>query len=310
MQALVRVLGPVEVHGSAGPVQLSGPKERCLLAVLAAHLGNVVSEDELVEALWDGTPPRTSSKTLQNYVLRLRRRLGAATILTWAPGYTLTGVRTDADTARALVARGRRDAERRAYAAAVDAFDEALGLWRGRAYAEFAERSFARDAAAGLEELRAAVSEERLAAILAAGDHRDVVAECEKMVAEEPLRERRWSQLMLALYREGRQGEALGAYRRLPGDPGRRAGRRPESRGPRARGSDPRARSAPAAGTSTVGTGRGRGGDLVRRSRARAADAPRVPGGCRGGPWSGGVPDRRTRDREDPAPDRVRGAGR
>ena len=218
MRALVRILGPVGMVGAGGEVELGGSKERCLLTVLTLHAGAVVAEDRLVEALWMGSPPRTAAKTLQNYVLRLRRHLegcGDAAIVTRPPGYVLEGLTTDAAAARALVAKGRRLAERGEHAAAIAIFDEALALWRGPALAEFADRPFARTEAAGLDELRASIAEERMAAILAAGGHRDAVAECEKLVAEEPLRERRWAQLMIALYRDGRQGEALEACRRL-----------------------------------------------------------------------------------------------
>ncbi|NMO94111.1 AfsR/SARP family transcriptional regulator [Actinomycetospora sp. TBRC 11914] len=215
MNTVVRLLGPVDVVGPAGDIALGGPKERCLLAVLATRRDRVVTEDQLVEALWDGDPPRTCTKTLQNYVLRLRRRLGSATILTRPPGYVLALATTDAEAARAAIARARRATERGDHAAAVSAFDEALGLWRGPALAEFADRSFARTEAALLDELRATAAEERMAAVLALGVDPDAVAECEELVAREPLRERRWVQLMLALYRAGRQGEALDAYRRL-----------------------------------------------------------------------------------------------
>jgi NAD+-dependent secondary alcohol dehydrogenase Adh1 len=175
----------------------------------------VVAEDQLVDALWRGAPPRTAAKTLQNYVLRLRRRLGSPVIVTRSPGYLLTGMATDADLARAAIDRGRREAARGEPAAAVTAFDEALALWRGPAFAEFADRPFARTEAALLDELRATATEERMAAVLAVGDHPDAAAQCRELVAEEPLRERRWTHLMLALYRDGRQGEALEAYRRL-----------------------------------------------------------------------------------------------
>ena len=217
MDTMVRLLGPVDVVGPGGEVRLGGPKERCLLSVLATHAGRVVPEDQLVDALWDGDPPRTSTKTLQNYVLRLRRRLGSATIVTCTPGYRLTTIPTDVGAARASIVRGRREAALGEFGAAVHAFDEALALWRGRSLAEFADRPFARTEAAALDELRATTVEERTAALLAAGEDADVVAECEKLVAEEPLRERRWAHLMLALYRDGRQGEALEAYRRLAG---------------------------------------------------------------------------------------------
>ena len=217
VRALVRILGPVGVVGARGEVELGGPKERCLLTVLTLNVGAVVAEDRLIDALWTGSPPRTAGKTLQNYVLRLRRRLagcGNAAIVTRPPGYVLDGLTTDAAVARALVADARRLAGRGEHAAAVATFDEALALWRGPALAEFADRPFARTEAAGLDELRASIAEERMAAIVAAGGHRDAVAECEKLVAEEPLRERRWAQLMIALYRDGRQGEALEACRR------------------------------------------------------------------------------------------------
>ena len=121
MRALVRILGPVGLVGTGGEVELGGPKERCLLTVLTLHAGAVVAEDRLVEALWTGSPPRTAAKTLQNYVLRLRRRIegcGDAAIVTRPPGYVLEGLTTDAAAARVLVAEGRRLAERGEDAAA------------------------------------------------------------------------------------------------------------------------------------------------------------------------------------------------
>ncbi|GAA2554346.1 hypothetical protein GCM10010210_29690 [Pseudonocardia hydrocarbonoxydans] len=222
----LRLLGPVEVLGRDGSVRPVGPKERrCLLAVLAVHRGEVVAEDRLVEALWAGSPPRTAAKTLQNYVLRLRRALdgGGVAIRTRSPGYLLDGTDaggagppdTDAALAEARIAAGRRAAARDDHAGAVTAFDEALALWRGPGLVEFADRDFARTTAARLAELRASAEEDRVASLLALGRHREAVAALEAMVADHPLRERRWAQLMLALYRDGRQAEALETHRRL-----------------------------------------------------------------------------------------------
>ena len=212
---MLRVLGPVEVVGPDGVVPLGGAKERCLLAVLAVNAGAVVAEDRLVDALWDGSPPRTATKTLQNYVLRLRRRLGATAIRTRAPGYVLDGTATDVGRAEELIAEGRRAAAAGDHEAAIAGFDEALALWRGPALVEFADRQFARAEAARLDELRGAVAEDRIAAMLARGRHHEAVAACETLVDARPLRERRWAQLMVALYRDGRQAEALAACRRL-----------------------------------------------------------------------------------------------
>jgi len=216
--AVLRILGPIEVVVPRGEVVLGGAKERCLLAVLAVHTGEVVAEDRLVDALWGATPPRTAAKTLQNYVLRLRRRLEDCpelAIVTRAPGYLLAGSATDVRVAESLVAEARSAAAGGAHATAIARFDAALALWRGPAIAEFADRDFARTEAARLDELRASVAEDRVDAVLAAGRHHEAVADCERLVAAQPLRERRWTQLMLALYRDGRQGEALAAYRRL-----------------------------------------------------------------------------------------------
>ena len=212
---MLRVLGPVEVVGPDGVVPLGGAKERCLLAVLAVNAGTVVAEDRLVDALWDGSPPRTATKTLQNYVLRLRRRLGATAIRTRAPGYVLDGTATDVGRAEELIAEGRRAAAAGDHEAAIAGFDEALALWRGPALVEFADRQFARAEAARLDELREAVAEDRIAAMLAHGRHHEAVAACEALVDARPLRERRWAQLMVALYRDSRQAEALAACRRL-----------------------------------------------------------------------------------------------
>ncbi|MCX6466768.1 MAG: BTAD domain-containing putative transcriptional regulator, partial [Pseudonocardiales bacterium] len=218
MQAGLRLLGPVEVLGPDGARRAGGPKERCLLTVLGVHAGRVVAEDRLVEALWDGHPPRSAAKTLQNYVLRLRRVLagsGAGRIVTRPPGYLLDATASDAALAESLIADGRRALERGAPAAALEVLDRALALWRGPSLHEFADREFARSEAARLDELRASAAEDRIAAVLALGRHHEAVAALEVLVAEQPLRERRWTQLMLALYRDGRQAEALEAYRRL-----------------------------------------------------------------------------------------------
>lgn len=218
----LRLLGPVEVLGRDGAVRPVGPKERCLLAVLAVHRGEVVAEDRLVDALWQGDPPRTAAKTLQNYVLHLRRALdgGGVAIRTRAPGYLLDAPDTDApDTDAALaeegIGAGRRALARGDHAGALTALDGALALWRGPGLEEFADRPFARTAAARLAELRASAAEDRVAALLALGRHREAVAALEAVVADHPLRERGWAQLMLALYRDGRQAEALEVHRRL-----------------------------------------------------------------------------------------------
>jgi len=151
--ACVRVLGPLELVGSEGMAPLGGAKERRLLAVLAVHSGEVVADDRLVDVLWDGSPPRTASKTLQNYVLRLRRALrGCAgyAIVTRPPGYRLDGG-TDAMYAESLIAKARRAAEVAEYPAAISMFDRALGLWRGRSIdaVQLAEQTCADSAAGG-----------------------------------------------------------------------------------------------------------------------------------------------------------------
>jgi DNA-binding SARP family transcriptional activator len=216
----LRILGPVELLGPAGPVRLGAAKERCLLAVLALHLGEAVGQDQLAEALWGEHAPRSATNSLQNYVLRLRRALQAAhgvQIVTDPAGYRLeTSVDVvDARLAERLVAEGREAMAAGDPAAAARLLREALGLWRGRALAEFADQPFAQAEAARLEELREAAREDLVDAELALGRHHDAVGELEAMVASHPLRERRWGQLLLARYRDGRQAEALEGFQAL-----------------------------------------------------------------------------------------------
>lgn len=139
------VLGHLEVHGADGPIALGSPKERRLLAVLVSQRGKVVSADELVDAIWDGLPPRSAAKTLQGYVVHLRQALetgGAAPespIVTRPAGYELTAPVSDvdADLFRDLTNKGRRAAQQRDFGTARVLLREALGLWRGAAYADF-----------------------------------------------------------------------------------------------------------------------------------------------------------------------------
>jgi DNA-binding SARP family transcriptional activator len=215
----IGILGPVELAGEE-PVPLGGVKERCLLAALAVHCGETVSTSYLADALWGEDPPRTAAKTLQNYVLRVRRalaRAGGLAIVTLADGYCLRvmpgGV--DAAVAESLIGEGRREMAGGDPAAGARLLRRALDLWRGPALGEFADRPFAAAEALRLEELREAAWEDLFDAELALGRHHEVVGGLEALVASDPLRERRWGQLMVALYRDGRQAEALDAFGRL-----------------------------------------------------------------------------------------------
>ncbi|GLZ50160.1 hypothetical protein Acsp06_63450 [Actinomycetospora sp. NBRC 106375] len=200
-------------------VDLHGAKERRLLAALALHPGQVVSEGRLIEALWGDAPPRTAGKTLQNHVLRLRRSTrpcAELAVVTRSPGYLFTG-ETDVVAAERAVARAREVERVGGHEAALALLDDALARWRGPSLEEFADLPFARGEAARLEELRETIREDRVSVLLSLGRHHEAVTESETLVDRCPLRERRWNQLMLALYRDGRQAEALAAYHRLRG---------------------------------------------------------------------------------------------
>jgi DNA-binding SARP family transcriptional activator/energy-coupling factor transporter ATP-binding protein EcfA2 len=219
-----RVLGPLEVEADDGPVALGGPKERLLLALLLARPDQVVSVEALVRGLWGEQPPPTAAKTLQSHVKRLRRALepgrvrGAAgeVLVTRQPGYVLRVAPGALDAARfeELTATARRALADGAAGAAGSMLREALGLWRGQAFEEFLDSDVAVAAADRLGELRLVAVEDRVEADLRLGQHRELVAELEGLVRDHPLRERLWSQLLLALYRSGRQADALLAYQR------------------------------------------------------------------------------------------------
>jgi DNA-binding SARP family transcriptional activator len=219
------ILGPVELLGER-PAPLGGVKERCLLAALAVRRGEAVSAASLMDALWGDDPPRTATKTLQNYVLRVRRALAAAgsggdagglALATLPHGYCLRAApgMVDAELAENLIGEGRQQLAGGDPAVAGRLLRRALDLWRGPALHEFADRPFAAADALRLEELREAALEDLFEAELALGRHHEVVGSLEALVADGPLRERRWGLLMLALYRDGRQAEALDAFGRL-----------------------------------------------------------------------------------------------
>jgi DNA-binding SARP family transcriptional activator/class 3 adenylate cyclase len=214
------VLGPLEVRDGRRSVRVGSAKQRCLLAALLVHANAVVSLDRLGDILWGDDPPNDVAATLQTYVSRLRTALeppdsdGAAPILTRAPGYLLSLEQDQMDASR--FERLVRDAQSRAGAgepvAAAALLDEALGLWRGDALAEFADMDFARVEALRLEELRRVAIDERVEAKLSLGRHAEVVGELEGITTADPLAERPRRQLMIALYRCGRAADALRAY--------------------------------------------------------------------------------------------------
>ena len=198
-----RILGSLEVSEEDRPLDLGGPKQRALLAILLLNANRVVSRDRLIDALWEEQPPETAPKALQVYVSQLRKTLGAGRIVTRPPGYLIRVEPGELDLERF---------ERLLESGGTEKLREALALWRGRPLEEFALDRFAQSEISRLDELRLAALEERIEADLAFGRHAALVAELEAFVAEHPLRERLCGQLMLALYRSGRQAEALAAY--------------------------------------------------------------------------------------------------
>jgi DNA-binding SARP family transcriptional activator len=205
-----RILGPFEVEGSTGPVALGGQKQRALLCVLVLEAGRVVATERLVDLLYGEDAPKTATTSLQNAISRLRRELGADVLETRAPGYVLRVSPEQVDARRFEIQL--RDARRAAPEERRELLQQALELWRGPALAEFAFEQFAQAEIRRLDELRLVALEERIEADLELGRHGDVVGELEALVREHPLRERFCRQLMLALYRSGRQAEALDAY--------------------------------------------------------------------------------------------------
>jgi DNA-binding SARP family transcriptional activator len=185
-----------------------------LLALLALHAREIVATDRLIEELWGSSPPPTAAKALQNLVSQLRRSLGADSIATRPPGYSLRLDADDLDARRfeRLAAEGHRQLEEDPGRAGQTLL-EALGLWRGRALDDFAYEDFAQSEITRLDELRLGAIEDRIDADLAMGRATELVPELEPLVSAHPLRERLRGQLMLALYRSGRQADALEAYR-------------------------------------------------------------------------------------------------
>ena len=210
-----RILGPLEVARDGEPLVLGAVQQRALLAVLVLHRGEVVSTDRLIDELWGERAPAAAAKTVQVYVSHLRKALGAGVIVTQGRGYRLAVASEQVDAVRfeALGAEGRRalaggDAPR-----AKQRLCSALGLWRGEPLAEFAYEPFAQAAIARLQEARLAALEDRIEADLALGADGELIGEIESLIASNPLQERLRGQLMLALYRTGRQADALAAYR-------------------------------------------------------------------------------------------------
>jgi YVTN family beta-propeller protein len=237
------ILGPLEVRRSGRAVPLGGPRQRAVLALLLLEANRVVSMDRLAEDVWGGDPPQGWARTLQTYVFHLRRTLepdrlpgaGGGVLVTIDRSYLLRVDRGHLDAAlfQDGFTAGRAALEAGRHAPAAETLRKALDLWRSPALADLADYAFTRPEAARLEELRLAALEARIDADLALGRHDALTGELEQLVGEHPLRERLHGQLMLALYRCGRQAEALAAYRRVrdllagelgidPGEPLRR----------------------------------------------------------------------------------------
>ncbi|HEX8093241.1 AfsR/SARP family transcriptional regulator [Jatrophihabitans sp.] len=218
------VLGPLEVRAADGLVHVGGPQIRALLALLLVRPGHVMSLSTLVASLWSSDAPPSAERTARTYMSRLRSALAPLAgrspadplIVTAPPGYLLRAdpMSVDASLFEQLALAGRRALTRNDPQAARSYLRDALRLWRGDAYAEFADVPVLRAEASRLEEVRLSAVENRLQSELGMGLGPDLVAELDGLVTTHPLRERLWVQYMTSLYRSGRQAEALSAYQR------------------------------------------------------------------------------------------------
>jgi predicted ATPase/DNA-binding SARP family transcriptional activator len=207
-----RILGPLEVLDGGRPVKLRAAKQRALLGVLLLHANEVVSTERLIDALWGERRPTSAQKLVQGYVSALRKMLAPDMLVTREPGYLL-GVAGSAALDSLEFQHRVREARAFPPEEASSGLREALALWHGPVLAGLSLEGMARHEAARLDELRLDALLERIDADLACGRHGELVGELEALVAEHPLRERLRAQLMLALYRSGRQTDALRRYR-------------------------------------------------------------------------------------------------
>jgi YVTN family beta-propeller protein len=208
------VLGPLAVSADGDPVPLGGRKQRTLLALLLLHPNRVVSRDDLIGALWGDSQPPSAADSLDTYVYRLRRLLGRDRVLRRGGGYLLRvgPGELDADRFELLVAEAAQASDAGDHRDSVATLREALGLWRGPAWADMLDEPWASGEAQRLEQLRLSAVESRIEAELAAGGGAALVPELNQLVTEHPLRERLTWCLMLALYRAGRQADALDVF--------------------------------------------------------------------------------------------------
>ena len=209
------VLGPLEVRDGASPLPLGGTKQRALLAILLLHRGQVVATDTLVDSLWGERPPETAATALHGLISSLRKLLGPELIVTQSPGYLvrLGSHRLDLDRFQALARDGRQALQQGNASQAASSLSAALELWRGPPLGDVRDTQLLQPEIRRLGELGSAVLEDRIEADLALGRAAELVGELESLVAREPFRERLRGQLMVALYRSGRQAQALEVYR-------------------------------------------------------------------------------------------------
>jgi DNA-binding SARP family transcriptional activator len=209
-----RILGPLEVTGGGGTIVLSAEKPRTILGVLLLHPNEIVSQEQLANELWGEQKPPSAAKLVQTYIAKLRATLQSAVIETRPPGYLLHLEEEALDAAqfRRLVSEARRRLEAGEPMHAVRRFNEALLLWRGPALADVSFESLAQDEVERLEEERIVALMDRIDCDLVLGRTDQLVPELQILVNRYPLRERPRAQLMLALYRSGRQADALQLY--------------------------------------------------------------------------------------------------
>jgi YVTN family beta-propeller protein len=216
-----RLLGPVEAFADSVSIELGGAKQRAVLALLLLHANELLPRERLIDDLWGGNPPATARDTVKVYVGRLRRLLSTngvpAPVLNRGGGYMLAidPEQVDVHRFRRLTDQGSRALAEADADSAVALLREALSLWRGAPLADLGEAPFVRDERGRLEELRLAALEDEIEAELALGRASGVVPELQQLTRDQPYRERLHQQLMLALYRSGRQADALAVYRQL-----------------------------------------------------------------------------------------------